>query len=154
VLYEWIFAQGAGVRIIPVYLEQIEDFPYALKDNQLLDFRNQKKWQQLFYRLKEIKKECWIESWLPKDAPKIVQHALEDLMEASNSTILEVIARILEKERAFAVLPLIEALNNDDSNIRTKAAWALGPIKDARAILPLIEALSDSDSTVRAQLSR
>jgi HEAT repeat protein len=44
---------------------------------------------------------------------------------------------------------LIEALKNDDANIRWEAARALGAMRDPRTVDPLLEALSDPDPDVR-----
>jgi|GEM_PF-1049080 len=44
---------------------------------------------------------------------------------------------------------VIKATESQDSIIRTKAAQALGKLKDARAILPLNEMLKDKDGDVR-----
>jgi HEAT repeat protein len=46
---------------------------------------------------------------------------------------------------------LIEALKDEDSNVRWRVAYALGEIGDRRAVEPLIEALKDKDSDVRWQ---
>jgi HEAT repeat protein len=48
-----------------------------------------------------------------------------------------------------AVDPLINALNDNDEDVRWKSAWALGNIGDKRAIEPLIDALQDKRWPVR-----
>lgn len=48
-----------------------------------------------------------------------------------------------------AVEPLIEALKDEDENVRDKAAQALGEIRDERAIKPLEATLSDVHWFVR-----
>ena len=48
-----------------------------------------------------------------------------------------------------AVPSLIEALGDEDWDVRREAAWALGEIGDARAVPSLIEALRDEDWRVR-----
>jgi len=48
-----------------------------------------------------------------------------------------------------AVEPLLAALKDEDSGVRSKAARALGEIKDTRAVEPLISALEDEDPGVR-----
>jgi HEAT repeat protein len=48
-----------------------------------------------------------------------------------------------------SVLPLIDKLNDDDSDIRGWSAIVLGKIGDERAIEPLIKALGDQDTEVR-----
>jgi HEAT repeat protein len=50
---------------------------------------------------------------------------------------------------ASAVEPLIAALKDGNSNVRSGAAKALGFIMDIRAVEPLITALKDKDSSVR-----
>jgi len=44
---------------------------------------------------------------------------------------------------------IIEALRNEDPDIRWEAARALGVIRDPRAVEPLIAALADTDPDVR-----
>lgn len=48
-----------------------------------------------------------------------------------------------------AVEPLIEALGDDDPNVRVRAAEALGRIGDECAVEPLTDALNDGDEGVR-----
>ncbi len=48
-----------------------------------------------------------------------------------------------------AVEPLIVALEFGEKNVRDRAVYALGRIKDARAVEPLIKALKDEDSGIR-----
>lgn len=47
-----------------------------------------------------------------------------------------------------AVLPLITALMDENSNVRSSAASALGKLGDRRAVEPLIAALKDEDNNV------
>ena len=50
--------------------------------------------------------------------------------------------------------PIVQALKDNDSNVRFGAALALGEIGDIRAIDPLIQALKDNDSFVRSDVAR
>ncbi|MEA3470343.1 MAG: HEAT repeat domain-containing protein, partial [Thermodesulfobacteriota bacterium] len=52
-----------------------------------------------------------------------------------------------------AVSQLIDALNDEDENIRSKSAWTLGKINDPEAIEALIKALKDDDTEVRTEAS-
>jgi hypothetical protein len=79
----------------------------------------------------------------PQDDVKIVE-TTEALREQNNAGG----ARPLGDERA--VEPLIAALKDGDSRVRSNAAIALGEIGDTRAVEPLIAALKDGDSSVRS----
>ena len=48
-----------------------------------------------------------------------------------------------------AVGPLIEALGDEDWEVRRNAAWALGEMKEERAVEALIGALGDDRASVR-----
>jgi len=48
-----------------------------------------------------------------------------------------------------AVMPLINALKDQNKNIRAVSATSLGILKDRRALTPLIEALNDNDLVTR-----
>jgi len=50
-----------------------------------------------------------------------------------------------------AVEPLIEALKNQDGDIREKAAWVLGQIRDIRAEEPLLAVLKDQNSGIQGR---
>ncbi len=51
-----------------------------------------------------------------------------------------------------AVDPLIEALKDEDSDVRRSAAEALGAMKSEKAVDPLIEALKDKTWTIRGTI--
>lgn len=56
------------------------------------------------------------------------------------------------KRAAPAVPFLIDALKDEDKDVRKNAACALGEIKDPRAIEPLIAALKDKDDNLRRRV--
>jgi len=58
-------------------------------------------------------------------------------------------AYALGKIGTAAVLPLIAALSDSDSSVRTAAAHALGETKDPRAIAPILAALREPNDDVR-----
>ena len=55
----------------------------------------------------------------------------------------------LGKIGSSAVDPLIQALQDKDYQVRSRAAYTLGEIEDDRAVEPLIQALSDEEWVVR-----
>ena len=61
--------------------------------------------------------------------------------------------KFLERMSTSAVLPLIDALKDEDSDVRWAAASALGTIGDASAAEALIEALRDKDLEVRQKVT-
>lgn len=63
-------------------------------------------------------------------------------------------AYALVKVGAPAVGPLIRALDNKDSVVRLRAAWALGRIKDPRAVDHLTATLHDGDWAVRMRAAQ
>ena len=48
---------------------------------------------------------------------------------------------------------IVQALKDNDSNVRFNAALALGEIGDIRAVVPLIQALKDDDSFVLSNVA-
>lgn len=61
--------------------------------------------------------------------------------------------KFLGRMSTSAVLPLIDALKDEDSDVRWTAAAALGTIADASAAEALIEALRDEDLEVRLKVT-
>jgi HEAT repeat protein len=57
-------------------------------------------------------------------------------------------------ERATEAQPLLNALRDNDTEVRLAAAEALGKIGDAHAVMALNQALQDKDSRVRAAAAR
>ena len=53
-----------------------------------------------------------------------------------------------------AVEPLIQALKDNNSTVRRRAASALGEIRDARAAESLAQALEDEDKEVRKRAKK
>ncbi len=59
------------------------------------------------------------------------------------------LAAVEALERRYAVVPLIRALKDADSDVRARAASSLWTLGDSQALEPLIGALVDDDPTVR-----
>jgi len=57
VTYEWIYALGARVEVMPIYLRSIEKFPYRLEDFQYVDFRTRYPWGLLFHQLRSVMRQ-------------------------------------------------------------------------------------------------
>jgi HEAT repeat protein len=101
--------------------------------------------------------------------PDIVYHAAEALGEIGDAGAVEPLIIVLKHEEMGgirwktaeslvkigtpSVEPLISVLQHSDSDVRWKAAIALGEIRDPRAIGPLIRQLSDTDRFVKSRVA-
>ncbi len=101
--------------------------------------------------------------------PDIVYHAAEALGEIGDAGAVEPLITVLKHEEMSGVRwktaeslvkigtpsvePLISVLQHSDSDVRWKAAIALGEIRDPRAIGPLIRQLSDTDRFVKGRVA-
>jgi len=101
--------------------------------------------------------------------PDLVYHAVEALGEIGDTGAVEPLICLLKHEEmsgvrwktaeslvkigAPSVEPLISVLQHSDSDVRWKAAIALGEIRDPRAIGPLIRQLSDTDRFVKSRVA-
>ena len=80
--------------------------------------------------------------------PQFQQQPIDWILEKKLSKLLEI--ELLEITRShYAVNPLINALNHEDSYVRRSAADALGKIGSELAVNALINALNDENSDVR-----
>jgi len=76
---------------------------------------------------------------------EILKSAAQD--EDARANAASILGTIGDKR---AVMPLIDALKDNQKSIRANAATSLGTLKDRRATLSLIEALKDPDVVTRA----
>src|SRR5574341_1373635 len=86
------------------------------------------------------------EEVLKKKPEKIISNImkLQKMLIKNKDVACHLIADV--REVPIEVEPIIEALKDEDYNVRRDAAEELGEIKDAKAVEPLIEALKDEDN--------
>lgn len=84
--------------------------------------------------------------WVPSDEKNLVLYHLIIGVKAFSQHFFEICDQL---GNARVVTLLIEALQDSDLGLRTRAAWALGQLGDARAVPALIDALGDTDWHVR-----
>lgn len=82
------------------------------------------------------------------DSQNRIQELIRDLSD-KNEDIRWGAAALLARTGTAAVEPLMAALDDRDSVVRLRAAWALGRIGDRRAVKKLIRTLRDGDWSVR-----
>jgi HEAT repeat protein len=75
--------------------------------------------------------------------------ALIEALKDQDGDVREKAAETLAKIGEPAIDALIEALLDEDSNVRRGAAWTLGEIKNKKAVEPLIATLHDEYDSVR-----
>jgi HEAT repeat protein len=164
VTYEWAFAIGAGIRVVPILLKETELHP-RLELLHYLDFTNRmaRPWDDLIKALKEkahqgqpkiissiaeTSQPCTIK--IPEDAPLILRKAIAGIDSFSENRRIEAIQFIARFNHPASTEVLISALmNHPIAHTRAVAAWYLREIGDARIIPILIEALKDKDRYVR-----
>ena len=89
------------------------------------------------------------EGVLKKKPEKIISNImkLQKMLIKNKDVACHLIADV--SEVPMEVGPIIEALKDEDYNVRRNAAEELGEIKDVKEVEPLIEALKDQDLPVR-----
>jgi HEAT repeat protein len=155
VTYEWAFAWGLGVKVIPILLEPATLHP-RLDVLQYLDFsiRSARPWDQLLARLKEVSTNSRTGSPPGQDRvalgiPGIVQNALSSLDNVDPNIRVKAVQMLASMQHPVTRDAVLNALKHPMSDVRKAAAAALGKIKDPAAVPALIEALRDEDSGVR-----
>ena len=150
VTYEWSFAMGLGISIIPIMLKETKLHP-KLDDLHYLDFTDRygEPWDVLLGRLEEIKSgKPTYSIRIPRDASPALKNAVEAL-DSANADIrrdgLDVLRQMNNEEAQEA---LAQALGHLSLDVRVYAGWILAEkYGDSRSISALIEGiLSDEDN--------
>jgi HEAT repeat protein len=152
VTYEWAFAWGMGIKVIPVMLRKTELHP-RLEALQYLDFtvRTSRPWERLLEEVQAASKAPLAHTVrIPLNAPPFVRQAIITLDSASSTQRKEAIATLLQAKTMLNICGvLIEALAHPLSDVRVSAAQALGKIRDVAAVPALRQALYDPEVIVR-----
>ena len=156
VTYEWAFAWGVGIKVIPVMLRPTQLHP-RLEALQHLDFTHVKTrpWDKLLEEVRAASNAPLAHSVnIPLNSPPFIRQAVASLDSAVRSdreAAVETLA-IARTPAAYAVLR--ESLNHPLPDVRGAAARALGVLKDASAVPALIEALKDPYENVRGRAAQ
>ena len=164
VTYEWAFALGANIPVIPVQLKETKLHP-RLEALHYLDFTNRRTrpWADLIKAIKEKRTQspktcrnsvsenvptCMIE--IPEGSPQIIRKAIEGLDSFNLEEREEAIEFIRQFEHPASREALFSALiKHPIVDVKYKAAEALGEIGDESIVQRLIEAFEDEDPQVR-----
>jgi HEAT repeat protein len=160
VTYEWIFALGAGLKVVPIKLKETDPHP-RLREIHHHDFTNRRArpWEKLIADLKEIctkgqrkksdtiaeaKQACSIE--VPINCPPIIEKAimaLDSLTMDERSNAIRLLSQFNQPSSKEVLLSAMKTHPLYD--VRFSAAEALGEVGDKAAVPVLIKALKDND---------
>ena len=142
VTYEWAFALGAGVPVVPVLLKQTPLHP-RLNELQFLDFTNRRArpWAQLIERLEALGSKRGGRKRAPKaPRPGPDWDALREQLGHRHADVRLEAVRALGDQREKAAVPVLARMLATDRSVRVRAAAAeaLGWIGDEAAVPDLI----------------
>jgi HEAT repeat protein len=150
VTYEWSFALGAGVRVIPILLKHTELHP-KLNSLHYRDFTNSRAlpWSDLIRDLQNAKKILASNAvHIPEDSPPYVKNIAAKISSHKYTEREDAIYTLGENDDPKAFEILLNALKSPMRDVRACAAMALGIRKDNAAVPTLIEALNDENEEV------
>lgn len=150
VTYEWAYALGIGVTVIPLLLQPLEK-SHPLDRLQHEDFTNRRTrpWDQLIGRIQETKINFSLMSQsqsVPSMSSKIPNHfdLLERLFSEDELTRYAVIDDLVVVGKSIVPM-LIRFLKSSDAWKREGAVMALGEIGDPQAVFSLIYMLNNDE---------
>lgn len=156
VTYEWAFAQGAGIKVIPIMLRHTPFLHPQLEMLQYLDFvdPDSAPWDRLIERLRELRGEYKPDTIsLAQDTPRAVKQSVEALDSHNAEERRSALRSLAQMNHPSAYSALVEAVQHPMRDVRIDAAFMLAKQtgnKDFAAVPGLIEALSDEDARIRS----
>ena len=149
ITYEWAFAWGAGVKVIPVVLKHTPLHP-RLEALQNLDFSSRiiRPWDKLMDVVKNavtIHKPSKV--YVPESIPLYIKDAVPLLDSSKRSERSNAIEILAQSNHPAAHEALVKALNHSLRDVRSHAALILSD--EPQAVSALVEALENKDSNVR-----
>ena len=149
ITYEWAFAWGAGVKVIPLVLKHTLLHP-RLDALQNLDFSNRisRPWDKL---IEVIKTAVTIQQpsniYVPVSIPLYVKDAVPLLDSGKRAERMSAIEILGQSNHPAAHDALMNALNHSLRDVRTHVALLLPD--EPKAVPALIEALANKEADIR-----
>jgi HEAT repeat protein len=158
VTYEWAFALGVGVKVIPILpkpfkssiwdrmLRRPQKLHPRLETLQHFDFFEEPKWEKLIQRLNEIEQE-----YISQEPIQRAKAALNDSHPENRKNGIDTLVQ------NNAINELVDAAAHSTRSVRIDAAFGLCAItnfKDVRAVGGLLDALKDIDWTIKESAAR
>lgn len=156
VTYEWSFALGAEIKVIPILFRQGAKLHPRLTALQYEDFTNRlsRPWDRLLARVRQIGKQPAATPkpaqqtstiQVPDDVPAPIRNAINALDSTNPIQRSEGIQALINMKRPDADEALAVALGHAYLDVSTHAALALAQQKDYRATPVLIGLLSNPE---------
>jgi hypothetical protein len=155
VTYEWAYAQGAGIKVIPLMLRNTPNLHPQLEMLQYLDFTDQARppWDKLIRRLYEIQGEYQPNTvMVSRDAPAAVKTAVAALDSHNAEERRSALRSLAQMNHPAAYGALVGAVQHTLRDVRVDAAFMLAKqsnYKEAAAVPGLLDALGDDDLRIR-----
>jgi hypothetical protein len=153
--YEWAFALGAGVKVIPLLLRSTSSLHPQLEILQYLDFTDRARppWEKLIRRLWEIQGEDQPYSVsVSRDAPPAVKTAVAALDSHNAEERRQALRSLAQMNHPAAYAALVGAVQHTSRDVRIDAAFLLAKEtqhQEPAAVPGLLDALRDENSQVR-----
>jgi HEAT repeat protein len=163
VTYEWAFAWGAGVKVIPVVLKHTPLHP-RLEALQYLDFTSyiSRPWDKLIEVVKNaaiammsatstksnvVSEEHTYAVHVPSNAPTFIKQAIAKLDSANITDRIDAVDSLVQTTHPVAREALIAASQHPIQDVRINASLKLAPFDDTRAaaVSGLLEALGNEE---------
>lgn len=141
VTYEWTFALGVGVRVLPTMFEATP-LPPRLRGLQWLDFSDPRKrpWDKLLGAVKETQ-SIYEFNRSSSGGPQSLQPLIAAMSSSNPDDLRKAFADITHMNDWTAREALVTIMRHPAQNMRTAAALALARAGDARATTTLMDAL-------------
>ncbi|MBA3870827.1 MAG: HEAT repeat domain-containing protein [Anaerolineae bacterium] len=155
VTYEWAYALGVGIKVIPVLLKPTEKLHPQIENLQYLDFTDSARpsWDKLLRRLWELQGENQPHSvTIARDAPPIVTSAVAALDSHNAEERRSALKSLAQNNHPAAYAALVSAIQHPMRDVRVDAGFLLAKqtnYKDAAAVPGLLDALNDEDPRIR-----
>lgn len=152
VTYEWAFAQGAGIKVIPLMLSPTKLHP-QLEMLQYLDFTDRARppWDKLIRRLTEIRGERQ-PLRTAADAPPAIKSAVAALDSHNAEERRSALRTLAQINHPAAYAAIVSAVQHPMRDVRVDAGFMLAKqtqYKDPAAVPGLLDALGDDDPRIR-----
>jgi HEAT repeat protein len=143
--YEWAFARGSGIPVIPILLEAVHSHldPH-LKALKCLDFTNcaAHPWELLIESLHDLRDALRPTTvQVPRGTPPVLKQAVRELDSMEEDRRRHAIASLAQMDHPAIAEVFAEAARHPIQQVRIGAALQLAARRDARAIPGLLEGL-------------